>query len=70
MTTRFEVQCDGVVIGTYPTRDDAVAHARSHARGTYGKDIEGWKPTESGEYGKIPGEPAIRYLVAENSSDS
>jgi hypothetical protein len=70
MTTRYEVQCDGVVIGTYPTRDDAVAHAQKHARNTYGKEIEGWKRTESGESAKIPGEPAVQYAVTESTSGS
>lgn len=68
MNTRFDVRCDGVLIGTYPTRDDAVAHAQKHSRNTYGKEIAGWKGTEAGEAGKIPGEPPVQYLISENAS--
>jgi hypothetical protein len=70
MTTRFDVVCDGVTIGSYPTRDDAAAHAQKHARNTYGAELAGWKKTGAGELAKTAGDPPVRYTLIESSSPS
>jgi hypothetical protein len=68
MTARWDVRCDGVLIGTYRDPEDARAHAHKHGRATHGKAIEGWRVTSSGETGTIPGDPPVEYEISENSS--
>ena len=63
-----QISPNEIGIGTYPTRDDAAAHAAKHARNTHGQEIAGWKPGEAGEEGKTTGEPPVRYLIAESTS--